>query len=446
MTNFETWILAYLLNSLWQIPLLYGAGWIAARLLRRAGPGEEHRVWVSVLLTQTLLPVFSMFPWDWVPALFTWGGGGQRTLRPDVAVVMGPGTGTGTLHLPAGLLAVIAIAYGAVIAGFAVRFMRRWRALSRLRQESTDLVLSGEAAIDWAQCVQSFGIRDVSLATLPRLFGPSTMGLTRKLVLLPEDMIARLPAADLHTVLAHEFAHMRRNDFFKNLMYELLSLPASYHPLFWLTQERIMESREMVCDRMAAQAAGPGEYARSLLRLASLLINGVAIRTPHAIGIFDANAFERRLMRLTEKQNEIRGTRRMAIVAACVVFGATTCGSLLAVSMRVDADAVSSDSNAPRTPGRVDVAPKVMADLVLHKVTPVYPDPAKKARIQGKVVLSAIIGKDGTVENLQVISGPRDLQQSALDAVRQWTYKPFLLNGEPVEVKTTVIVVYSLSK
>ena len=55
----------------------------------------------------------------------------------------------------------------------------------------------------------------------------------------------------------------------------------------------------------------------------------------------------------------------------------------------------------------------------------------------------AIIGKDGEVENLKVVSAPKELQQSALDAVRQWTYRPFLLNGAPVEVKTTIEITYS---
>jgi len=61
-------------------------------------------------------------------------------------------------------------------------------------------------------------------------------------------------------------------------------------------------------------------------------------------------------------------------------------------------------------------------------------------------VLRAIISKGGTVENLQVVSGPKELQESSLDAVRQWMYKPFLLNGDPVEVKTTINVTYSLAK
>jgi protein TonB len=76
---------------------------------------------------------------------------------------------------------------------------------------------------------------------------------------------------------------------------------------------------------------------------------------------------------------------------------------------------------------------------------PVYPPEAKAARIQGLVQLQILIGKDGTVQNLTVLTGPEELRQSAVDAVKQWAYKPTLLNGQPVEVITTVDVNYTLA-
>jgi protein TonB len=82
--------------------------------------------------------------------------------------------------------------------------------------------------------------------------------------------------------------------------------------------------------------------------------------------------------------------------------------------------------------------------MLLDKVTPQYPAIAKAARIQGTVVLQATISKSGGIENLRVISGPPMLQQAAMDAVRSWRYKPYLLNGDPVEVETTVNVVFNL--
>jgi len=86
----------------------------------------------------------------------------------------------------------------------------------------------------------------------------------------------------------------------------------------------------------------------------------------------------------------------------------------------------------------------VMAGMILLKTTPVYPPIAKAARQSGTVVLQATISKTGSIENLHVISGPPMLQQAAMDAVRQWRYRPYLLNGEPVEVETTVNVIFTL--
>lgn len=97
------------------------------------------------------------------------------------------------------------------------------------------------------------------------------------------------------------------------------------------------------------------------------------------------------------------------------------------------------------TPQKIRVSQGVSEGLLLHKVTPNYPPLAKQARIQGSVVLQATIGKDGSIQNLRVISGHPMLTGAALDAVKQWKYKPYLLNGEAVEVETTVQVNFTLS-
>jgi len=447
MKSFESWLLTYFLNSLWQVPLLFAAGWVAARALRAAGAAAEHRVWVCVLVLQSLLPAFSTLPREWLQTLFSqtlffWAGNAQRG-GAHVSVVMGPGTALVGMSLPAELLTAIAIVYAAAIAYFAARFAWRWMKLSTLRREAGKMPLGSAAAAWSAQCSARFGISGVSLATSSRIFGPVTVGFFRKLVLLPTGVAARLPEAELHAAIAHEFAHLHRNDFLKNLVYELLSLPVSYHPVLWLTRERITETREMVCDDMAAQISGRNEYARSLLRLASLLVHGMPGRTPHAIGILDANTFERRVMKLTKNQNEIGGLRRLAIILACAALGIGTCASAMALSMHVDTGSKAADKAPPHGP--LTVSASSMAGNKISGPVPKYPEEAKKARIQGTVVLNAVINKDGMVENLIVVSGPPELQQSSLDAVRQWTYKPYLLNGDPIEVKTTINVIYSLS-
>ena len=90
------------------------------------------------------------------------------------------------------------------------------------------------------------------------------------------------------------------------------------------------------------------------------------------------------------------------------------------------------------------VVSDMMQASLIHRVEPVYPPIAKAARVSGTVVLQATISKSGTIENLKVVSGNAMLQSAALDAVRQWRYRPYMLNGEPVEVDTTINVVFNL--
>ena len=111
-------------------------------------------------------------------------------------------------------------------------------------------------------------------------------------------------------------------------------------------------------------------------------------------------------------------------------------------------DLMSSVGHSPvvasSRPQRVSISSGVMAGNLLVKAVPQYPAIAKAARIQGSVVLAATISKSGTIQHLRVVSGPPMLQQAALDAVSTWRYRPYLLNGDPVEVETTVNVIFNL--
>jgi TonB family protein len=95
-------------------------------------------------------------------------------------------------------------------------------------------------------------------------------------------------------------------------------------------------------------------------------------------------------------------------------------------------------------PWQVNISGGVAQGLLQTMVAPIYPAAAKAGRVQGTVILVAKIGKDGHVNDLQAVSGPALLQGAAIDAVNQWTYRPYLLNGNPVEVMTTVNVVFTL--
>jgi TonB family protein len=99
-----------------------------------------------------------------------------------------------------------------------------------------------------------------------------------------------------------------------------------------------------------------------------------------------------------------------------------------------------------RTPGIIKVSGNVQSAMIATKVPPVYSAAAKAAGIQGAVHLSAIVGTDGMVQQLDVLDGPAELIQAATDAVKQWVYKPTLLNGDPVQVQTTITINFTLIK
>jgi len=114
---------------------------------------------------------------------------------------------------------------------------------------------------------------------------------------------------------------------------------------------------------------------------------------------------------------------------------------------------VSSTSSLAAVPKPVPVAPPqrvrisqgVTKGLLIHKVEPSYPTLARAARVQGEVVLNAIIDVNGQITNLQLVSGHPMLVPAAIEAVKLWRYKPYLLNGTPVEVETTITVIFTLS-
>jgi len=134
----------------------------------------------------------------------------------------------------------------------------------------------------------------------------------------------------------------------------------------------------------------------------------------------------------------------------CVLLCSCLCALLTPALAQTSSDSQTpSESRFGRLAGKlnyrkVEVPAGVMAGMLLQKTDPVYPPVAQAARIQGTVVLQAAISKTGSVEDLHVVTGQALLQEAALSAVRTWRYRPYLVNGEPVKVQTTINVIFSL--
>lgn len=148
-------------------------------------------------------------------------------------------------------------------------------------------------------------------------------------------------------------------------------------------------------------------------------------------------------MSLMMKPREMRGLLRVGSAAVCVAIGVATCGSALA--LRLEVNEPPPPATAPAANRAVRISSAVVAGNKISGENPTYPADARKAKVQGTVVLKAVISKTGEITSLQVTSGPEELRKSALDAVRTWHYKPYLLNGEPTAVETTIHVTYNLA-
>ncbi len=451
MHALTSWVLGYLLNAIWQLPLLFAAAWCIVHLLRPAGARLHHRIWVGTLLLQCFLPACSSRFITRLQELVhgLWRRHGET--HGMVSVEFGPGTAAGAMHLSASVYLAMTECYAAFLLYSILRFVWRSYRLHALRMEAQPILLSPACNSFWQACSHRFGVRHAHIAVCSGISGPLTIGTRRKLMLVPTAMLSSFNDNSLQAAMAHELAHMQRSDFANNLIHELLTLPLAWHPLLWATRAHVTETREMICDRMASQAVG-GQltYARSLLQLASHLAGTPPAVIPHAIGIFDAHQLERRIDMLTLPSAQLRGIRRITLVGLSLAVALTACGSALAMHLSVNGAApaagVKPASAANDTERVFRISPVVMATMILNRVQPIYPPEAKAAKIQGAVVLSAIIGKDGTVQQLTAIAGPEQLRQSALDAVHQWTYHPYLLNGQPEAVASSITVTYSFGE
>lgn len=153
-------------------------------------------------------------------------------------------------------------------------------------------------------------------------------------------------------------------------------------------------------------------------------------------------------MKLIQKPIEVGGPRRLALMLGYAAFGVATLFGALSLSANAADTPAQASALAPafiRISCRpVAEHPGMTPGHLVSGDPPGYPAEARKAGIEGTAALSATITTSGTLENLKALSGPKDLQQATLQAVRQWQYEPYLLKGKPIAVRAEITAVYSL--
>jgi TonB family protein len=341
----------------------------------------------------------------------------------------------------------------------------RWRRTGAMVRQSAALPLDTSAYGASTRGASSFGlVRDAArrlgvvapeVRCSDETCGPVVLGLRRAVLLVPDGFFAverlgpecREPECreDVPAALAHECAHIARQDYVKNLLYECAAAVVAYHPASWMMRRRIAETRELVCDEMAAEAVGDRpEYAASLLRLATAMA-GPAARPfyasgTQAIGVFDAGILEERVMRLTMDLPTVTKARKiaMAVVAGCALLGGAATAAALSF------DVTPQEGAAPVHEKVYKVGDGVTPPVLVHAVDAEFPDARRKAGkkgLQGVSVVGLVVDSKGAPRDIHVTrSLAPDFDKAAMDAVRQYKFEPGKRNGKPVAVSINIEV------
>ena len=346
MNPISQMVVTYVTNALWMTCVIAAATSLLSRGLRRCPSSCRHVLWVAALLLAVSLPLASL--------------GGSRhnhKSRPQSVTAEStiPAAETGLSRTSSWALwrrmqhGVQAVEFGPRWVGLvallwvgfifyrAVRLYHGWQSIRATLDGSREPQMPPVMRALVERCHSLLGMKPVPMLLSPGGKGPATMGIRNPVLVLPEWFFSQASEDELSSVLGHELAHIRRHDFLLNLVYELLILPISFHPVATLIKARIDQTRELACDEIASECLSTRtQYARSLLSIArSMTANQRPAILGYALGLFDTNTLEDRIVNLLERANRVRKARAQALVLATLTLLTVICLGVSAVSIQV---------------------------------------------------------------------------------------------------------------
>lgn len=435
MHDLTSMICAYLLNSLWMTPLLWTAGCFVCWVLKPLGPSTTHRVWVFVLFAAVLAPSLPiggalLHPAD-AAGLSTVGA----MLHLRVSIISSNwNDAPGPASLPHGLLLALSVTYLCLFIFFFGRLWRRVLRTSRLVRRAHPCTLPPTFEVVRRELARCFRVDPLLLET-DELPGPVTAGVQRPVLLLPSGFVQAAEINDFRVAVAHECVHLARYDFFKNLCYQFLSLPIAFHPFSWLMQDRIAQSRELLCDRIAVDRSVDARvYVRSLLRLAMLVASGTQAISLNAIGIHDANILEKRVMELRTAKAKVTLGVRLGLLPV----GLFCLAAVIVAGVAAPIAATGTEPAPIRGSDKVfHVGKDVSAPVLVRQADPEFPATYKKpsGTMSGTCEVGMIVDTSGTPRKVHVAKSFNPIfDKEAIKAVEQYRFKPALRAGKPVSV------------
>ena len=286
-----------------------------------------------------------------------------------------------------------------------------------------------------------------------RIKGPAAAGFLRAWILIPKLLFRHMDANEFRAVVLHEWAHVRNRDGLFTLLGELAVILYWWNPAVRMLQRRRLMLQEMIGDETAVEIAGGLDYAKALLSLAEKSRHNEELKC--VLAFFGPLGLKERIERILSKEGKMN-LRKMKL--GFLFIGGLALALTLAASgtkfvtpspedgQKEEANAIAS---TPITENQAEKTKRVAAadqPKVIKRVVPVYPEEAKKNRITGQVVVEITIDEQGRVTGAKAISGHPLLNDSALNAVKQWLFEPYIENGTAQKVAFSSIITFKLSE
>ena len=310
----------FLLNAVWQVAAITAGAAICARLLRNAAPRHRHVLWVAALVLSFLLPLWSVIRFDFQSGRQPLNPAErQSVVRPDEglppalnsspdAAMAGREDGQSlrsdypldylfkarsqSVVTSAGWALAVALAYAIFLLYRLIAFWLAWLRAKSFRQSGREREPSERIAALVLRCQDAFGLKRVPLMFSAKATTSATVGAWKPVVILPESF-CQTSDETLTTMLGYEMAHVARRDYAFNLIYEVLCLSISFHPLATYIKRQIDRTRELACDEMVTERLLERiAYARALLMVAGTLVSPA--HQALSLGVFDGDILEER--------------------------------------------------------------------------------------------------------------------------------------------------------
>jgi beta-lactamase regulating signal transducer with metallopeptidase domain len=333
-------LLTFLLNSLWQIPIVAGVAALACWFMRNGPARHRHAILVAALVAALLLPAASVRRSS---------GPAQTIEAPAPAIVSAsapaaerapfsvqPNTpAPRVVPIPGGTALALLGAYVLFVAIQLARLAWRYKKTTEIRRAATPRTCPALERVS-ARCTTAFRLTGADMLFSDTISGPVTAG---RAVILPDSIFRETRENLLTTAVGHEMAHIARHDFALNILYELLYVPISFHPAaLWLRGE-VDRTRELACDELVTTSLlEPAVYAESIVSIATTM-SGVP-QPGYTLGVFDGDILEERIRCLLDRP--VANLKRARLLLAAGISALAVCAVIasgLAVSARAQSAA-----------------------------------------------------------------------------------------------------------